>query len=91
MARLKEIIRVGGENVAPAEVEQALREETGLKLISVVGVPDERLGEVAAAIALASDNVDWPAGSRQAPVAARWIQDAAAGLRHRCDADDGHQ
>ena len=50
IARLKEIIRVGGENVAPAEVEQALREETGLKLISVVGVPDERLDEVAAAV-----------------------------------------
>ena len=60
MARQRDVIRVGGENVAPAEVEQALCEETGLKLISVVGVPDERLGEVAAAIALASDNVDWP-------------------------------
>jgi acyl-CoA synthetase (AMP-forming)/AMP-acid ligase II len=60
MARQRDVIRVGGENVAPAEVEQALCEETGLKLISVVGVPDERLGEVAAAIALSSDQVDWP-------------------------------
>jgi acyl-CoA synthetase (AMP-forming)/AMP-acid ligase II len=59
LARARDVIRVGGENVAPAEVEQALCEETGLKLISVVGVPDERLGEVAAAIALASENVDW--------------------------------
>ena len=60
LARQRDVIRVGGENVAPAEIEQALCEETGLKLISVVGVPDERLGEVAAAIALASDAVDWP-------------------------------
>jgi len=59
LARARDVIRVGGENVAPAEIEQALCEETGLKLISVVGVPDERLGEVAAAIALASENVDW--------------------------------
>jgi acyl-CoA synthetase (AMP-forming)/AMP-acid ligase II len=60
MARQRDVIRVGGENVAPAEVEQVLCEETGLKLISVVGVPDERLGEVTAAIALSSDQVDWP-------------------------------
>ncbi|MDQ8729190.1 class I adenylate-forming enzyme family protein [Bradyrhizobium sp. LHD-71] len=59
LARQRDVIRVGGENVAPAEVEQALCEETGLKLISVVGVPDERLGEVAAAVAPASENVDW--------------------------------
>jgi fatty-acyl-CoA synthase len=60
MARQRDVIRVGGENVAPAEVEQALCEETGLKLISVVGVRDERLGEVAAAIALSSEEIDWP-------------------------------
>ena len=42
------------------EVEQAFCEATGLKLISVVGIPDERLGEVAVAIALSSDQVDWP-------------------------------
>lgn len=60
MARARDVIRVGGENVAPAEVEQALCEATGLKLISVIGVPDERLGEIAAAIALSSENVDWP-------------------------------
>jgi fatty-acyl-CoA synthase len=60
MARARDVIRVGGENVAPAEVEQALCEATGLKLISVIGVPDERLGEVAAAVALSSEKVDWP-------------------------------
>jgi fatty-acyl-CoA synthase len=60
MARARDVIRVGGENVAPAEVEQALCEATGLKLISVIGVPDERLGEVAAAVALSSERVDWP-------------------------------
>jgi fatty-acyl-CoA synthase len=60
MARQRDVIRVGGENVAPAEVEQALCEATGLKLISVVGIPDDRLGEVTVAIALSSDQVDWP-------------------------------
>lgn len=49
VARLKDIIRVGGENLAPAEVEQALRELCDLRQVSVVAVPDKRLGEVPAA------------------------------------------
>ena len=50
MARLKEIIRVGGENLAPAEVEQALRDACGVPQVCVLGVPDARLDEVAAAV-----------------------------------------
>jgi fatty-acyl-CoA synthase len=50
VARLKDIIRVGGENLAPAEVEQALRDLCDLKQVSVVGVSDARLGEVPAAV-----------------------------------------
>ena len=49
VARLKDIIRVGGENLAPAEVEQALRELCDLRQVSVVAIPDGRLGEVPAA------------------------------------------
>jgi fatty-acyl-CoA synthase len=50
VARLKDIIRVGGENLAPAEVEQVLRDLCDLKQVSVVGVADTRLGEVPAAV-----------------------------------------
>ena len=41
----------GGANVYPAEVERVLLEAPGVRGASVVGVPDERLGQrVAAAI-----------------------------------------
>jgi fatty-acyl-CoA synthase len=36
----------GGENVYPAEVERALVKASGVSEAAVVGVPDERWGEV---------------------------------------------
>jgi acyl-CoA synthetase (AMP-forming)/AMP-acid ligase II len=47
--RLKEMLKVGGENVAPAEVEAWLMGHPAVKLAQVVGVPDARLEEVPAA------------------------------------------
>ena len=44
--RLKEVFRVGGENVAPAEVEELLLAHPAIQTAQVVGVPDPRLGEV---------------------------------------------
>ncbi|MEZ4237879.1 MAG: long-chain fatty acid--CoA ligase [Myxococcota bacterium] len=44
--RLKEMFISGGENVYPAEVEAAILEHDGVALAAVVGVPDERWGEV---------------------------------------------
>ena len=44
--RLKDVIRVGGENVAPAEVEDVLIRHPAIAMAQVVGVPDQRLGEV---------------------------------------------
>lgn len=46
VGRTKEIIRVGGENVSPAEVEDALHRHPAIKQAVVVGVPDPRLIEV---------------------------------------------
>jgi fatty-acyl-CoA synthase len=47
--RLKDVFRVGGENVAPAEVEEMLLAHPAVETAQVVGVPDKRLGEVACA------------------------------------------
>ncbi len=47
--RLKDVFRVGGENVAPAEVEEVLLAHPAVQTAQVVGVPDRRLGEVGAA------------------------------------------
>jgi len=47
--RLKDVFRVGGENVAPAEVEEVLLSHPAVATAQVIGVPDARLGEVPAA------------------------------------------
>lgn len=49
IGRLKDMFRVGGENVAPLEVEQVLLKHPAIELAQVIGVPDPRLGEVPAA------------------------------------------
>ncbi|MGI9229216.1 MAG: class I adenylate-forming enzyme family protein [Gammaproteobacteria bacterium] len=47
--RLKDMLKVGGENVAAAEIEACLQQHSAVKLAQVVGIPDPRLQEVAAA------------------------------------------
>jgi fatty-acyl-CoA synthase len=49
ISRIKDTFRVGGENVAPAEVEDVLHRHPKVKQAQVVGVPDPRLTEVPAA------------------------------------------
>jgi len=49
VGRLKDVFRVGGENVAPAEVEEVLLSHPAVETAQVVGVPDSRLGEVGCA------------------------------------------
>ncbi len=47
--RRKDLIVSGGENVASVEVERALSTHPAVREVSVVGMPDERWGEVPAA------------------------------------------
>ena len=61
IARLKEIIRVGGENLAPAEVEQFMRDHCNLMQVCVLGVPNARLEEVPAAVVVGAADVEWAA------------------------------
>jgi fatty-acyl-CoA synthase len=56
MDRWKDMFISGGENVYPAEVEAVLREIPGVQEVAVVGVADDRWGEVGAAfVVLAPD------------------------------------
>ncbi|MGO4857894.1 acyl-CoA synthetase [Arthrobacter sp. 2MCAF14] len=48
--RLKDMIISGGENIYPAEVEQIIIELEGVSGVAVVGIPDEKWGEVPRAV-----------------------------------------
>ena len=56
--RSKDVIISGGQNVYPAELENALSEHTGLLEATVIGVPDERWGEAVCAIVVPKPGVD---------------------------------
>lgn len=49
LGRCKDMLKVGGENVDPVEVEQLLLEHPGVREAAVVAYPDERLTEVGVA------------------------------------------
>ena len=49
MGRYKDMLKVGGENVDPTEVEAFLLEHPAVNKVQVIGVPDPRLAEVACA------------------------------------------
>ena len=48
--RKKDVIISGGENLYPVQIEDFLRTNSKVKDVAVIGLPDERLGEIAAAI-----------------------------------------
>ncbi|MDF5753158.1 AMP-binding protein [Spongiactinospora sp. TRM90649] len=58
VGRTKDIIRVGGENVAPADIEDALHRHPGVRQAAVVGVPHERLIEVPFAFVVLTEATD---------------------------------
>lgn len=47
--RAKDMVVVGGFNVYPAEIEHVLADHPDVLEAAVVGIPDERLGEIAVA------------------------------------------
>jgi acyl-CoA synthetase (AMP-forming)/AMP-acid ligase II len=51
--RIKDMFVVGGFNAYPAEIEQVLARHPAVSEVAVVGVPDERLGEVGRAYVVA--------------------------------------
>lgn len=49
LGRYKDMLKVGGENVSPAEIEARLMALEGVGAVAIVGYPDPRLHEVAVA------------------------------------------
>jgi acyl-CoA synthetase (AMP-forming)/AMP-acid ligase II len=48
--RKKDVIITGGENIFPVEIEDFLMENKKVQDAAVIGIPNERLGEIVAAI-----------------------------------------
>ncbi|WP_244897438.1 class I adenylate-forming enzyme family protein [Mycobacterium alsense] len=55
--RLTDIIKTGGANVSPREVDEALMAHPGVKVAQTVGVPHETLGEAVVACVVPHDGV----------------------------------
>ena len=55
--RKKDVIISGGENLYPVQIEDFLRRFDKIKDVAVIGMPDDRLGEIAAAIVEIKDGM----------------------------------
>ncbi|MDQ6697563.1 MAG: long-chain-fatty-acid--CoA ligase [Actinomycetota bacterium] len=56
--RVKDMIVSGGENVYPAEVENALMKHPAIADVAVIGVPDDRWGEAVKAVVVLADGAE---------------------------------
>ena len=57
LGRIKDMIIVGGFNVYPAEVEDMMREHPSIRDVALIGVPDDRLGEVGCAFVIVREPI----------------------------------
>lgn len=53
--RLKDVIIRGGENIAAANVEAAIKEHPGVDEVAVIGLPDKEFGEIVGAVVVPRD------------------------------------
>jgi acyl-CoA synthetase (AMP-forming)/AMP-acid ligase II len=60
VGRVKDVIRTGGETVAPVEVELALADHPSFADVAVVGIPDPQWGEIVCAAVVLRDGADAP-------------------------------
>ena len=56
--RKKDVIITGGENLYPVQIEDFIRKHDKVKDVAVIGLPDERLGEIAFAIVEPKDGME---------------------------------
>jgi fatty-acyl-CoA synthase len=55
MGRYKDMLKVGGENVSPAEVEAVIAEYPAVSAVAVVGAPHARMVEVPVAFVVSTN------------------------------------
>lgn len=76
--RFKELIKVSGYSVAPAELEAALVAHPGVADVAVVGVPDEERGEIPKAFVVATDELAEAGADAMADELTAWLEDRVA-------------
>jgi len=74
--RLKDMFIVGGFNAYPAEIENTLLQMPGVGEVAVIGVPDERLGEVGMAFVVSA-----PGQSLTADAVIAWSRENMANFK----------
>lgn len=58
VGRIKDMIIRGGENIYPRELEEFIHTIDGVRDVQVVGIPDEKYGEIVGAFVVIEDNSD---------------------------------
>jgi acyl-CoA synthetase (AMP-forming)/AMP-acid ligase II len=76
VGRAKDMFIVGGFNAYPAEIENALIDHPEVTAVAVIGIPDERLGEVGMAFVVPADG----ASATESEVIA-WSRDRMANYK----------
>ena len=92
--RKKDVIISGGENVSSIEVEDALMSHDAVKEVAVIGIPDEKWGELVTALVVTTGPAPRPAGGadQALPRVPRRLQVPEAGrVRRRATAHRDRQ
>jgi fatty-acyl-CoA synthase len=58
VGRIKDMIIRGGENIYPREIEEFLYTMQGIRDVQVIGIPDEKYGEIVGAFVIRDDEAD---------------------------------
>jgi acyl-CoA synthetase (AMP-forming)/AMP-acid ligase II len=74
--RKKYLIKTGGENVYPAEVESVIASHPAVQEVCVVGIPDEYWGETIKAVVVLA-----PGQALAAPALVQWCRERLAGYK----------
>lgn len=81
VGRKKDMFIVGGFNAYPAEIEGFLLEHRAVAQAAVIGVPDERLGQVGKAFVVAKTPADGSGAALTAEGLIAWCRDRMAGFK----------
>ncbi|MBB2991800.1 acyl-CoA synthetase (AMP-forming)/AMP-acid ligase II [Mycolicibacterium iranicum] len=81
VGRKKDMFIVGGFNAYPAEIEGFLLEHPDVAQAAVIGVPDERLGQVGKAFIVAQRHAGHGGGQLSAEGLIAWCRDRMAGFK----------